>query len=163
MRRVAIAVLVGAAMLARSVLAADAQGAANVELVKTYVRAVRVATFGSNPDQDLRPVAEKYVSKDYVEHTYPMDRPGREGYIQMMLKRAAARRNPPASSNAATPAAGGSSLDRVLSLKERYMSDGEYVIWTTELPGADPKGPPTMSFNMVHIVNGKVTEHWASG
>jgi predicted SnoaL-like aldol condensation-catalyzing enzyme len=163
MRSAAIAIVVVAAMLVQSVYAADAQGAANVELVKTYVRAVRVATFGNNPDQDLRPVAERYVSEDYVEHTYPMDRPGREGYIQMMLKRAAARRNPPASSNIAAPAAGVRSLDAVLSLKERYMSDGEYVIWATELPVADPKGAPTMSFNMVHIVDGKVTEHWASG
>ena len=163
MRSAPIAIVVVAAMLVQSVYAADAQGAANVELVKTYVRAVRVATFGNNPDQDLRPVAEKYVSEDYVEHTYPMDRPGREGYIQMMLKRAAARRNPPASSNATAPAAGVRSLDAVLSLKERYMSDGEYVIWVTELPGADPKGAPTMSFNMIHIVNGKVTKHSASG
>lgn len=162
MRSAAIAMVVVAAMVVHPVYGADAQGTANVELVKTYVRAVRVATLGNNPDQDLRPVAEKYVSEDYVEHTYPMDRPGREGYIQMMLKRAAARRNPPASSNPATPAAPVRTLDRVLSLKEHYMSDGEYVVWTTELPGADPKGPPTMSFNMVHIVNGKVTEHWAS-
>ena len=155
MRSATVALGVVAAMLAQTVPAADTQGAANVELVKTYVRAVRIATFGNNPDQDLRPVAERYVSEDYVEHTYPMDRPGREGYIQMMLKRAAARRNPPASSNAAAPAAGVRSLDAVLSLKERYMSDGEYVIWVTELPSADSKGKP--------IINGKVTEHWASG
>jgi len=87
MRSATVALGVVAAMLAQTVPAADTQGAANVELVKTYVRAVRIATFGNNPDQDLRPVAERYVSEDYVEHTYPMDRPGREGYIQMMLKR----------------------------------------------------------------------------
>ena len=155
-----------AAMFVLSLHAADTQGAANVELVKAYVRAVRVATFGDNPERDLRPVAEKYISEDFVEHAYPVDQPGREGFIQVMAKRSAARRAPPPSSSGAAPgaapASGARSLDAVLALKERYMSDGDYVIWVTELPGADPKGPPKMSFNMVHVVNGKVTEHWAS-
>jgi predicted SnoaL-like aldol condensation-catalyzing enzyme len=162
MKSATIASIVVAGLFAGSALAADPPGAANVELVKTYVRAVRVATFGDNPERDLRPVADQYISDDYVEHAYPVDKPGREGYILVMAKRAAARRAPPASSNGAAPASGVRSLDRVLALKERYMSDGDYVIWVTELPGADPKGPPTMSFNMVHVVNGKVTEHWAS-
>jgi len=106
-------------------------------------------------DQDLRPVAERYVSEDYVEHTYPMDRPGREGTSNDAERpRQGAI---PGLVQCAAPAAGVRSLDAVLSLKERYMSDGEYVIWVTELPSADSKGKPTMSFNMVHIINGKVT------
>jgi len=69
-----------------------------------------------------------------------MDRPGREGYIQMMLKRAAARRNPPASSNIAAPAAGVRSLDGGVVVERRYMSDGEYVIFgATELPSPIPR------------------------
>lgn len=162
MKGATVALIVVAGMLARSAFAAEAPGAANVELVKTYVRAVRIATFGDNPERDLRPVAEKYIAEDFVEHAYPVDKPGREGYIQVMLKRAAARRTPPPSSPGAAPASGVRSLEKVLALKERYMSDGDYVIWVTELPGPDPKGPPTMSFNMVHVLNGKVTEHWAS-
>lgn len=162
MRIASVVAGVVAALFVASVQAADTQGAANVEFVKAYVRAVRVATFGDNPERDLRPVAEKYISEDFVEHAYPVDQPGREGFIQVMLKRAAARRAPPPSPGGAAPASGGRSLDAVLALKEHYASDGDYVIWVTELPGADPKGPPKMSFNMVHVVNGKVTEHWAS-
>lgn len=123
------------------VLAAN-QGAANVQLLKSFLADIRPAAASGDPKK-LRAVVERYMSADYVQHAAGLP-PGREGYIQMMSM--AFKAGPPP---------GGAPKD------VHFFGDGEYVVWVSEMPSETGKAPKLL-FNMMRVADGKLKEHWDS-
>lgn len=149
--------------------AADKQGAANVQLVKDFLKDVRVAA-GSRDPAKVRAVAERYIDVDYLQHAKGME-PGREGYIKGMSSPptggppggappgAAPSGPPPAGAPAGGPPNGPPPGGAMPAWpKDLYfIGDGEFVVWVSE-----GMQPGKLVFNMVRVVNGKLKEHWDS-
>lgn len=123
-------------ILVSPAFAADAQAAANVQLIKRFLHDLREAMAARDP-AEVRAVAERYMAEDYVQHAKGMP-PGRDGFIEELSHL------PP---GGARPAP-----------KDLYfVGDGEFVIWVSE--GIEPG---KLLFNMVRVVDGKMKEHWDS-
>lgn len=160
LKSLVFAAAVAMMMVAGSANAADAQGAANVRTIKNFLSDIRQALVSGDP-KNIRSVAEKYMSEDYVQHSpvfapglFP---PGREGYIQVMSSMGLGK--PPAG---APPAA---SAPPVGPPKDIYfLGDGELVVWVSEIPNPDSSkaSSPTFDFNMIRVVDGKLAEHWSA-
>lgn len=121
---------------------ATGQGAANVQLLKSFLAEIRPVAASGDPKQ-LRALVERYMSADYVQHGVGLP-PGREGYIQMMSM-----------AFKAPPPPGGVPKDLY------FFGDGEQVVWVSEMPG-EPGKAPKLLFNMMRVVDGKFKEHWDS-
>lgn len=153
------AAAVATLMVAGSANAADAQGAANVRIIKNFLSDIRQALASGDP-KNIRSIAEKYMSEDYVQHSpvfapglFP---PGREGYIQVMSSMGLGK--PPAGAPPAAPAPMGPPKDI------HFLGDGEFVVWVSEIPNPDPSkaNNSTFDFNMIRVVDGKLAEHWSA-
>lgn len=158
-------------MVAGSATASDAQGAANVRIVKNFLSDIRKAIASGEPG-NIRSVAERYMSEGYVQHspvfavgTFPS---GREGYIAVMSSMGLGK--PPGaapSASASDKSPSGSTAQPAPAGPPKnvyFLGDGELVVWVSELPNADPgkASSPTFDFNMVRVVDGKLTEHWSA-
>jgi len=140
------AVTVGAS----TVRAADAKGEANKQLVQNFLRDVRQASMVDRDPKKLREVVERYMAENYVQHSSTFA-PGREGYLQGMLKQFASAPQP----NSAPPP----------KMKDLYfVGDGDLVVWVSEISSAEsgPASAPKYDFNMIRIENGKLAEHWGT-
>lgn len=153
-------------------LAADREGAANVQLVKDFLRDIR-ATMASRDPAKARTVVEQYMDADYIQHSPGME-PGREGYLKTMTMALSGVRPPgaPAIGNPpggpppggppgalpGGPPPGGPPGGVMSPPKDLYfVGDGEIVVWVSEGLEAGK-----LDFNMVRVVNGKMKEHWDS-
>ncbi len=149
--------------------AAGKQEAANVQLIKDFLRDIR-AVMGSRDPAKVRAVAERYMDPDYIQHSkiYP---PGREGFIKGFSAGPSGAppggAAPPGASAGGPPGAPPSGKSAVglppgppggkLPKDLYFFGDGEFVIWVSE--GMEPG---KLDFNMVRVVNGKMKEHWDS-
>lgn len=136
--------------------AADAQGAANIQIVKNFLADFRQA-MGSHDAAKVRAVIERFLSADFVDHAARGYRKDREGYVESRLKMI--DRVP-----LETPGGAAPNVGRPRDFN--FVGDGELVAWASEGgAGAVPVPPgesPHLFFNMFRIVNGKITEHWNS-
>lgn len=141
--------------------AADAQGAANIQIVKHFLADFRQA-MGSHDAAKVRAVIERSLSADFVDHAARGYRKDREGYIESRLKMI--DRVPLEAPGSASAGSAASSGGRPRDFN--FVGDGELVAWASEGgAGAVPVPPgesPHLFFNMFRIVNGKITEHWNS-
>jgi predicted SnoaL-like aldol condensation-catalyzing enzyme len=112
---------------------------ANVQLVKRFIQEIDLAARSNDPRKEVRTVAERYLSADYIQHSRALA-PGREGYIQLLTKASP----PPAPKNL------------------YFFGEGEFVIWVTQTIPPDQPGGPKLDFNLVRVVDGKLQEHWDS-
>ena len=133
------------------------QEEANVKLVADFYAALENANAHGDKKQKIRPIAEKYMQADYIQHMEAAKRfgQGREGFIRL-LEQAPATAVPP---GGITPPPA-----QVLSL----IGNGDIVIRVssrTTLTAPGVEGNPNYIFNMFRIKNGKLAEHWdaASG
>lgn len=137
---------------------ADQQGAAGVQLIKSFLKDIRGAMASKDPAR-VRAVAERYMDEDYVQHSRGLA-PGREGFIKGMS--AAVTGGPPPGAPSGPPPSGaapaGPPPGAPPTPKDLYfLGDGEYVIWVSE--GMESG---KLLFNMVRVVDGKMKEHWDS-
>lgn len=129
---------------------AETQGAANVQVVKSFLKDIREAMASRDPAK-VRAVAEHYMDKDYIQHSSGYA-PGREGFIKGMSSVVTGGGGPPPGA----PPAGGASSGPPPTPKDLYfLGDGEIVVWVSE--GMEPG---KLMFNMVRVVDGKMKEHW---
>lgn len=119
----------------------------SIQLVKGFLADIRVAMGSGNAEQ-VRAVAERYMIKDYVQHSSAFA-PGREGFIEGTVSRL-----PP--KGAAAPRPEGDGAMRAPN-DLYFFSDGDFVVWVSE--GASEG---KYIFNMVHIEDRKMNEHWSS-
>jgi predicted SnoaL-like aldol condensation-catalyzing enzyme len=136
---VAAAALIMALLGSSAACPADAQGAANVRLVKRFIKEIDQAARSNDPHKEVRAVAERYMSADYIQHSRVIA-PGREGYIQLLTQASP----PPAPKNLA------------------FFGEGEFVFWITQTNPPGESGRPKLNFNVVRVVDGKLQEHWDS-
>jgi predicted SnoaL-like aldol condensation-catalyzing enzyme len=136
LKSILLAAAIAILALVSPAYSADAQGAANVQLIKSFLHNVREAMAARDPAK-IRAVAERYMAEDYVQHAKGMP-PGREGFVEGLSH---------------APAGGARPAPKDLY----FFGDGEYVIWVSE--GMEPG---KVLFNMVRVVNGKMKEHWDS-
>lgn len=134
-----------------SVHSADSPGAAGVQIVKGFLTDIRAA-MGTRDPAKVRAVAERYMDKDYIQHSNEFA-PGREGFISTMTD--VLNKPPPA----ATPPPGGAATKGAPAMPKdlHFFGDGEFVVWVSE-----SREPGKLVFNMVRIVDGKMKEHWGS-
>lgn len=134
-----------------AVHSADSQGAAGVQIVKSFLTDVRAAMRTRDPAK-VRAVAERYMVDDYIQHSSEFA-PGREGFISTMTD--ALNKPPPA----AMPAPGEAAAKGTPAMPKdlHFFGDGEFVVWVSE-----NREPGKLVFNMVRIVDGKMKEHWSS-
>lgn len=146
--------VIAAALLsvgAMQVEAADKQGAANVQLIKDFLRDIRAASASQDPG-NVRAVAERYMDADYIQHAKGIA-PGRDGFIKGM---SALQSGPPPGAPPGGPPGGPPGA--MPTPKDLYfVGDGELVVWVSE-----GMQPGTLIFNMVRVANGKMKEHWDS-
>jgi predicted SnoaL-like aldol condensation-catalyzing enzyme len=135
--------------------AADAKGEANKQLVQNFLRDVRQASMVDHDPKKVRQVVEQYMAENYIQHS-AIFAPGREGYLQGMLKQFS---NVPKE---------GAPMPPMPKMKDIYfLADGDLVTWVSEFTSAEP-GPasassaPKYDFNMMRIENGKLAEHWGT-
>jgi len=142
--------------------AADVKGEANKQLVQNFLRDVRQASMVDKDPKKLRQVVEHYMTENYIQHS-TVFAPGREGYLQGMLKMFS--NVPPQNSGAsASPP-----MPPMPKMKDLYfLADGDLVTWVSQVTSAEPAPASTSKeetkydFNMVRIENGKLAEHWSS-
>lgn len=147
-KRITVIVAALLSVSAVQVEAADKQGAANVQLIKDFLRDIRVAMM-SRDSAKARAVAERYMDEDYIQHSKNYA-PGREGFIKSM---SAMPPGPPPGASASGPPGGAMPTPKDLY----FIGDGEFVVWVSE-----GMAPGKLDFNMVRVVKGKMKEHWDS-
>lgn len=144
--------------------AADAQGAAAVQVIKSFLKDIREAMASRDPAR-VRAVAERYMDEDYVQHARGLAS-GREGFIKgmsTMVTSGPPPGAPPGAPSGAPPGApsgapSGAPPGPPPTPKDLYfLGDGELVVWVSE-----GREPGKLVFNMVRVVNGKMKEHWDS-
>jgi predicted SnoaL-like aldol condensation-catalyzing enzyme len=123
------------------------QEQANMKLVEDFYAALEADLL--NGGKKVRSNAEKYLSRDYIQHMEAAQSygQGREAYIRMYEEMAAARA--PASSAPPRP-------PTLIAL----MAQGDLVFRLNSRPGTEANQNPIYIFNVFRVKDGRLAEHW---